>query len=297
MLDVLIIGAGPAGLTAGIYSYRSGLETLVIGDIIGGQLSESPLVENYPGIPSASGADIANSILDQYIGIGGKFELDKVTKVTTLNDGTFEVETEYSGNFQTKTVIVATGAEHIKIRMENDDLYKNNIHYCALCDGPLYKDKDVVVLGSGNSGAQYAVELAKYCKSITICEKANKIFCDKVLQEKIKDILSIKFIVGNTVVKCNGDNGILKSVTLEDGTELPADGIFVAVGQRPSTELVKGDAYLDPRGFIEGGSDMSTNIPGLFVAGDCRVKKIRQCVTAISDGAIAATSAANYLNQ
>ena len=294
MYDILIIGTGPAGLTAGIYAYRTGLNVMLIGDIIGGQLSESPLVENYPGIQEASGPDIANKFMDQYIHMGGKFELDRATEVRIVEGG-FEVETEYSGTMTAKALIFATGAEHIHAKLEGDQTYGGNIHYCALCDGPLYKGKDVAVLGSGNSGAQYAIELASYCKSVTICEKADKLFCDKALQDKIKKNRNIKVILGTTAVRCEGDGAEMKHLILEDGTKVKAAGVFVAIGQKPATKLIKKAVKTDIKGFVKADADMCTDVPGLFVAGDCRVKKVRQCTTAVADGAIAATSAAAYL--
>lgn len=297
MTDILIIGAGAAGMTAALYSLRNGKSVTVLEkNNIGGQIAESPRVENFPTISSISGADFADKLFEQITDRGAEFKFGKVERVEKKND-TFFVTTEYE-TLEAKSVIIACGVEHRKLNLpKEDELIGHGVSYCALCDGAFYSGEDVVLIGDGNTALQYALLLSSYCKSVKVVTMFDKFFGDGALVEALDKKENISVVHNAQLVKLNGE-GELESVVFKktngEKFEVPTKGLFVAIGQVPNNELFSNLADLE-RGYFVCDENLATKTPGLFVAGDCRVKSVRQLTTACSDGAIAATSACNYL--
>lgn len=297
MTDVLIIGAGAAGMTAALYSLRNGKSVTVLEkNNIGGQIAESPRVENFPTIPSISGADFADKLFEQITDRGAEFKFGRVERVEKRGD-TFFVETEYE-TLEAKSAIIACGVEHRKLNLpKEDEFIGHGVSYCALCDGAFYSGEDVVLIGDGNTALQYALLLSSYCKSVKVVTMFDKFFGDGALVEALGKKENISVVHNAQLVKLNGE-GELSSVVFKKTSgekfEVPTKGLFVAIGQVPNNELFSNLADLE-RGYFVCDENLATKTPGLFVAGDCRVKSVRQLTTACSDGAIAATSACNYL--
>ncbi len=299
MIDVLIIGAGAAGMTAALYSLRNGRSvTILEQDAIGGQIAQSPRVENFPTIMQISGSELADKMFDQITEHGADFKFGKVTSLAKSGDY-FEVKTEFD-TLQAKSVIIATGVEHRKLHLENEEkLIGHGISYCALCDGAFYAGEDVVLVGDANTALQYALLLSSQCKSVHIVTLFDKFFGDDVLVKALGTRDNISVTHNAKLVELKGD-GELEGLVFErpDKTklELKTKALFVAIGQVPNNKMFEGLVELDKAGYIVADDNMKTKTPGLFVAGDCRHKTVRQLTTACSDGAIAATSACNYLN-
>lgn len=299
MFDVIIIGSGVAGMTAALYALRSEKSVLVLEkESYGGQIAKSPKVENYPTKKSVSGADLSDEIFDQIIDLGVTFELEDVQSVKKVGD-TFEIKTDYN-TYESKSVIIANGASARKLNLKNEEkLIGNGVFYCAICDGPFYKGKDVVLVGDGNSAMQYAIMLASYCKSVTMVTMYDKFFGEMGLEQVIRKTSNIKIIPNAVASALNGEEK-LESIefTSADSSKftISAEALFVAIGQVPDNNKFANLVDLDDAGYIKADETCSTKTPGLFVAGDTRTKKIRQVATAVGDGAVAGTSAVNYVN-
>ena len=299
MYDIIIIGCGPAGMTAAIYACRAGMNVLIIeGEGIGGQISYSPKVENFPAFPALSGAEFAEKMYDQVESFGAQAEIDTVTAVKKNGEG-FTVFTE-DNTFECKSVIIATGLKHSKLGVEGEDeLIGNGISYCAMCDGDFYRDRVVAVVGGGNSALQEAIYLSSICSKVYLIHRRDEFRADKALVDQAESIDNIIFELCYTVDGFICDDGVLKSVKLK-GTKGNADkttdvsGIFAAVGKLPQNEIFAGLIELDEKGYIKADESCKTNIDGIFVCGDCRTKQIRQLTTAASDGAIAGSAAAEW---
>ncbi len=298
MVDIIVIGGGVAGMTSALYALRQNKSvTLIEKNGIGGQVAEAPKVENFPTIKSISGAELADRLFEQITLLGVNFEFGDVLSVEK-NGEIFEVKTEFNV-FEAKSVIIATGVEHRKLNLEGEEkLIGNGISYCALCDGAFYKGQDVVLVGDGNTALQYALLLAGYTKSVHIVTLFDRFFGDASLVEALKTKPNIKITHNAKLVKLVGEDS-LEGLVFEDKNktqfEIKTNGLFVAIGQVPNNEKFANLADLNKDGYFVANADLSTKTPGLFVAGDCREKSVRQLTTAASDGAIAATSACNYL--
>ena len=303
MYDILILGAGPAGLTAGLYASRAKLKVAIIEKAIeGGQISGTSSVENYPGILEISGMDLGFNMREQAENFGCEFINDEVVSVDLTGDeklvkGKFD---EYKG----RSVIITTGASHRKIGVEGEEEFTGRgISYCATCDAAFYEDLDVYVVGGGDSAVEEALFITKFAKTVTIIHRRDSLRASKNLQEKAFNNEKIKFIWDSEVVKIEGEN-IVESISLKNTktgeiTEIKSEepfGIFVFIGLVPTTGLFESQLLLED-GYILTNEEMKTSLKGVYAAGDVRKKKVRQVATAVGDGCIAAISAEKYLNE
>ena len=299
MLDTIIVGGGMAGMTAALYCLRSNKKVLVIEkETIGGQISMSPKVENYPTIQQISGTELADLTFEQISNLGVQFEIETVEKIEKENN-IFTVTTNYN-TYKAKSVILATGASPRKLGLKSEENFiGHGIYYCAICDGPFFAGKDVTVIGDANSAMQYALMLAGYCKSVTMITLFDKFFGEQNLIDAIRKTKNITVIHNSKSVSLDGDDN-LRSITFEkpDGTTFihKTNAVFVAIGQMPDNKFVKNLVDIDRIGYIVADEKCMTKTEGLFVAGDCRTKEIRQVATAVGDGAISATNVCKYLN-
>lgn len=298
MSDILIIGAGAAGMTAALYSLRNGKSvTIVEQEGIGGQIAQSPRVENFPTIMQTSGAELADKIFEQITEHGAEFKFGKVLSLHKTEGG-FEAKTEFE-TLRAKSVIIASGVEHRKLNLKNEEeLIGHGISYCALCDGAFYAGEDVVLIGDGNTALQYALLLSSYCKSVHVVTMSDRFFGDGSLVSALEKKENIKVTHEAKLIELIGEQeleGLVFEKKKGGKFTLKSKALFVAIGQVPNNKLYQSFVDLDERGYIIADENLSTKTEGLFVAGDCRVKKVRQLTTACSDGAIAATSACNYL--
>lgn len=299
--DIVIIGSGPAGLTAAIYAKRANLEVLVIEkEAFGGLISHSPKIENYPGYNSLSGLELADKFMDQAMNLGASFEFDNIIKVEKQDD-IFKLTGE-NKEYEGKTIIIATGSKHRTLKLENEEnLVGHGISYCAVCDGPFYSGQDVTIIGGGNSAMQEALLLSTYCKSVTMIQNLAFFTGEDALQEQIKNSENISVIFNKTVAKLVGENSlegiVLKDALTNEETLFETKSVFVAIGQEANNQAFTNVASLDDNGFIITKEDCKCEIDGIYAAGDCRQKSIRQIVTASSDGSIAALQAIRYLKK
>lgn len=292
MYDIIIIGGGCAGLTAAVYASRAGKSVLVIeGETFGGQITASPKIENYPAVPSISGMEFADNLFSQAEDAGAQFEFDTVTE---LIDGEVKtVKTEY-GAFTAKSVIISTGSKHKKLNIDGEErLSGRGVSYCAVCDGAFFKGKSVVVAGGGNTAFSDALYLSAICEKVFLVHRRSEFRADKVLVERAKTCDNIEFITNATIEKILGENDVTGVLMSENGKQktLCTDAVFVAIGQEPSNDIYKNLIDLDESGYIIAGENCKTSKKGIFAAGDCRTKAVRQLTTASSDGANAAISA------
>ncbi len=299
MADIIIVGAGPAGLSAAIYARRAGMNTVVYeAESYGGQIINTPEIENYPAIAKISGFDFADGLYKQAEALGAEIKFDKVTEIKPVEGG-FEVATEYSGTENCKAVVLAVGAKnrHMGIARE-EELTGKGVSYCATCDGAFYKGKTVAVTGGGNTAVEDAIYLCGMAEKVYLVHRRNEFRAEETLVNAAKAIENLEFVTPYVVKELKGEPK-LSSVVLEnreDGSEkeLTVDGLFVAIGQEPATASFK-DLVTLSGGYIEAGEDCRTNVPGIFAAGDGRTKKVRQLTTACADGAVAALAAVDFI--
>ena len=299
MADIIIVGAGPAGLSAAIYARRAGMNTVVYeAESYGGQIINTPEIDNYPAIAKISGFDFADGLYKQAEALGAEIKFDKVTEIRPVEGG-FEVATEYSGTETCKAVVLAVGAKnrHMGIARE-EELTGKGVSYCATCDGAFYKGKTVAVTGGGNTAVEDAIYLCGMAEKVYLVHRRNEFRAEETLVNAAKAIENLEFVTPYVVKELKGEPK-LSSVVLEnreDGSEkeLTVDGLFVAIGQEPATASFK-DLVTLSGGYIEAGEDCRTNIPGIFAAGDGRTKKVRQLTTACADGAVAALAAVDFI--
>lgn len=293
--DVIIIGAGVAGMTSALYALRANKKVLILEqETIGGQIASSPLVENYPGFASISGTELSNNLYDQIINLGVDFELEKVTKVE-LNSDIKTITTEYS-EYKGKSVIIATGCKHRPLGIENEDKYiGKGISYCVLCDGAFYKGKDVAIIGGGNTALVSAIYLSEMVNKLYIIQMLDKFTAEEKLIEKINTLNNIEYLFNSKVDKLNGNDN-LESIDVGD-KNIKVDAIFVNIGLLPQNDIFKDSLKLDKYGYFDSDESCKTNIEGVFVAGDCRSKTVRQLTTASSDGTTASIEACNYIDR
>lgn len=298
--DVVVVGGGPAGLTAGLYALRNGKKTLVIEkSVFGGQIVNSPKVENIPGFEAISGDEFGDKMMSQVMFQGGEVFFDEVTKIES--DGQLAtVYLDLSEPVSAKTVIIATGTKHRTLGLENEeDLVGKNIHFCAVCDGNFYKDKKVVMIGGGNSAFVEAILLADIVSNLVMLQDLPKFTADQKLQEQLDKKTNVEKHVNTKVLGYEIQDGKLCGVRyLENNEEkiVECDGVFLAVGLIPDNDRFKDLAALDSRGYFVSDENGITKTRNIFVAGDCRTKGLRQVATACSDGANAAIQACNLLN-
>lgn len=300
MYDIIVIGAGPAGLTAALYALRADKTVLVLEKgTFGGQITYSPQIENYPGYAQMSGNEFAEKLIDQVLSQGAEIEMETVTAVRD-NGATKTVVTE-EGEHEAKAVIIATGVKHRQIGLPNEnELVGEGISYCAVCDGAFFKGQTVAVLGGGNSALQEAVLLSEGCKKVYVIQNLDYFTGEARLVEKLKQKDNVEFIMGTVITALNGDKS-LESLTLRkesDGSEsnLWVNGLFVAIGLIPNNKIFAEIAGLDEWGYIDSDESCLTKTEGVFVAGDCRKKQIRQITTAAADGSVAALAACRYID-
>lgn len=301
MIDILIVGGGPAGLTAAIYAARAGRAvTLCEKESIGGQIALSHQVDNYPGLPRISGMALSDAFFNQAMDAGAKLSFGAVKSIVKNDDGTFTADTE-DGIVEAKAVIYAAGASPRPIGLPREDaLIGHGISYCALCDGAFFKGMDVIVLGGGNTAFSDALFLSKLCKKVTLIHRRDSYRAEQASILLAQEAENITLLTNCVPTKLLGESHIegleiKNSVTGEVQTIL-ADGIFVAYGRQPECSLIKDMADFDPQGYAASGEHCSTKTKGLYVAGDCRSKEVRQLTTATADGTIAATAACEYLD-
>ena len=300
MLDIIIVGAGPAGLTAAIYARRAGKSVMILEkESFGGQIVYSPKIENYPGFLELSGSEFGEKLVDQAIHHGAEIELDEVTEIH--DNGKIKSVITSRTQYLCKSVIVAAGSRHRPLGLaREDDLIGHGISYCALCDGDFFKGKDVAVVGGGNTALQNAVLLSETSKSVTIVQNLPKLTGEVSLAQILKARQNVKILCNTIVTELLGEpelTGIrIKNTANGEESELSLEGVFVAVGQMPDNKPFQDVCDLDSNGFITADEACLTKTPGVFVAGDCRTKGIRQIATAIGDGATAALAACRYLN-
>ncbi|HOK82275.1 MAG: FAD-dependent oxidoreductase [Clostridiales bacterium] len=300
--DIIVIGGGAAGMTAALYALRSGKSVLLLeSDNIGGQIAFSPRVENFPSIKQISGSELADNLMEQITALGAQIELERVQSVQKTDNG-FEVVTDF-GAHTGGAVIIAAGVKHKHIGIEGElDLVGKGVSYCAVCDGAFYAGEEVALVGDGNTALQYSILLSNYCKKVYVCTWFDKFFGDYALVKCLRERPNVEVIpnvcLKEFVTDGAGDLKGLKFVGRETGEPLNLDvkAVFIAIGQVPDNKAFANLAKLDKDGYIIAGEDCRTDTPGVFAAGDCRTKKIRQLTTACADGATAAIAACQYLD-
>ena len=302
MHDIIIVGGGPAGLTAAIYGLRAGKSVLVIEkNSFGGQIAFSPKVENIPGTISISGAAFADALVEQAMNLGADVELETVTSVDKTETG-FTVSTEEGSAFEGRSVILAVGVKHRTLGLPGEEeLIGNGISFCAVCDGAFYANQDTVMIGGGNSALQEALLLAEVCNKVTVVQNLPFFTGEKTLADALMAKENVEVFFGHLVTGYETENGTLTAVRIrseETGEErsVKADGAFLAVGLAPQNEPFDDLTKLNDWGYFDSDEACTTPTAGLFVAGDCRSKTIRQVVTASADGAVAAMAACRFLD-
>ena len=302
MYDIIIVGGGPAGLTAAIYGLRAGKTVLVIEKGgFGGQIAFSPKVENIPGTRLISGAEFADKLTEHAMDLGAEVELEAVTQVEKLENG-FRVSTEEGSEYCGKTVILALGVKHRTLGLPGEnELIGHGISFCAVCDGAFYEGQEVAMIGGGNSALQEALLLSEVCTKVTVVQNLADFTGEKKLADALLQKNNVTVHFSTVVVGYESTDGELTGLHLrrDSGEEfdLRVDGAFLAVGLEPRNGAFAHLAKTNAWGYFDSAEDCTTQTPGLFVAGDCRSKRIRQVVTAAGDGAIAAMAACNFLDQ
>ena len=299
MTDIVIIGGGPAGLTAAIYAARAGKNVVVCeSESMGGQITQAHKVNNYPAIGEISGIELGDKLCAHAMDCGAEIQFTHVEKITKLDDGTFEIITD-DGALQARALIFAGGARPRPLSIPREaELTGSGISYCALCDGAFFKGKNVAVVGGGNSAFDDALFLSDVCNQVTLIHRRDEFRAEKALVDAAASATNIRFITGATVEAIEGQT-MLEAVRLntDKGPEtITVSGLFVALGRTPNCQLISELADLDSYGYAISDENCKTKTPGLFVAGDCRTKPIRQLTTATADGTVAATHACAYLD-
>ena len=302
MYDIIIIGGGPAGMTAALYAQRNGKHALVIEKTgFGGQITHSPKVENYPGTLQMSGNEFADSMLDQILAQGAEIEFERAVAVEDRG-ATKVVTTEEGSAFEGRAVVIATGVKHRMLGLEGEnELVGEGISFCAVCDGDFYAGQTVCVAGGGNSALQEAILLAEKCREVIILQDLPKLTGEQKLQDVLAARGNVRAICDTKIDGLLTENGALKGVAISSRTtgekqEVACDGLFVAIGLIPENEPFKALAALNDWGYFDSDERCLTKTPGVFVAGDCRSKGVRQLTTAVADGATAALAACRYID-
>ena len=301
MHDIIIIGGGPAGLSAALYAQRAGKSTLVLEkNTFGGQIVWSPKVENFPGYSSVSGMELGDKFMAQAMDAGAELELDEATQVIQEEDH-FIVHTAYSGDFSARSIIFATGAAPRRLGLPNEEkLIGSGVSFCAVCDGEFFRGTDVAVVGGGNTSLQEAVYLSDICSNVHLIHRRDVFRAETSLVNLACRRQNIHMHFSAEVVALHGTEQLrgitVRSINDNSEEHLAVDGLFVAVGHDPLTQLIQPYASLDSYGYVSADESTITGTPGVFVAGDCRHKSVKQLTTAISDGSCAAVAACHYLD-
>ena len=296
--DLIIVGGGPAGLTAALYAGRSRIKTLILEKMsLGGRILMSESIENFPGFPGGvSTQDLIARMEQQVKELGVEIAGEEVLDLDCQHKS---VKTE-SNIYKAKAIIIACGARPRKLGVKGEEeLTGRGVSYCATCDGPLYKEKNVVVVGGGNAVAEEALYLTRFANSVTIVHRRNDLRASAILQERLKENKKIKFILNSVISQINGSRKVeslkIKEVSNGQEQDLACDGVFIYIGYEPETNFIKKGLKLDEAGFVVAKEDLSTSCEGVFVCGDCRQKSLYQVITACGDGAVAADSAYKYI--
>ncbi len=293
MTDLIILGAGTAGLSAAVYAVRAGLSLrLLESGLCGGQILNSPDVDNYPGIPSISGFDFVQNLTAHAAGLGVEPEFAAVSQVELAG----EIKRVHTGReiLEARAVILATGASHRSLGCPGEAEFQGRgVSYCATCDGAFFRGKDVAVVGGGNTALEDALFLANLCRRVYLIHRREEFRAQQSAVEAVRSRENIELVLGEQVEKISGDK-LVSAVTLKSGRELPVSGVFIAVGLAPNTGLFADQVELE-NGYILAGENCHTSLPGVFAAGDVRTKPLRQLITAAADGAVAAVEAGKYL--
>ena len=299
MYDIVIIGAGAAGLTAALYALRANKSVLVIEKgSFGGQITYSPQVENFPTQEKMSGSELADKLTEQVLSHGAEVEVDTVLSIEDC--GSFKKVVGESGEYEAKAVIIATGAKHRMLGLPREEEFiGEGISFCAVCDGAFFKDKDVAVIGGGNSALQEAVLLSRLANSVTIIQNLPELTGEVKLREQLYKMDNVNILYSKTVCAYEGESE-LSGLTIKDEitgetASLKVDGVFVAIGLVPQNEPFGSLIDLDCYGYADSLEDCTTKTEGIFVAGDCRKKRIRQLTTACADGSVSALAAISYI--
>ena len=299
MYDVIIIGGGPAGLTAAVYARRAGKSALVIEkDAFGGQIAQSPRVENFPGFPSISGTELADKLLAQAMDQGAEVELEEVTDLR-VNEGVKTLVCASGVEFEGRALIVATGAKPRALGLPHEDeLTGSGVSYCAVCDGAFYNNHPVAVVGGGSSALQDALLLSETCSRVYLIHRRDSFRGEQALVDALRRRENVEFLLNAHVTELRGKHELTGVTVDQFGTArtLAVDGVFIAVGAQPDNDVFSSLLKLDGAGYADAGEDCLTPTPGVFVAGDCRAKAVRQLTTAVADGAVAALAAVRWLD-
>ena len=300
MYDVIIIGSGPAGLSAAIYAQRAKLSSILIeaNYMSGGQMVNTYEVDNYPGLPGISGMDLGSRMREHAEKMGAVFVQERAQELRL--EGEIKNVITNKQEYRAKTVLLATGAKHRMLEVPGEqELSGSGVSYCATCDGAFFRDKTVVVVGGGDVAVEDAIFLARICKEVYVIHRREELRAARVLQDKLFALDNVRMIWNSVVTEIQGEfqvKGVrVRNVVTDEVRELEADGCFIAVGITPNSELAVSQLMMDKGGYIEAGEDGVTSIPGVFAAGDVRTKQLRQIITAAADGANCITSIQNYL--
>lgn len=300
MFDLIIVGAGTAGLSAAIYGVRAGKSVLVLeGAAYGGQIINTPEIENYPGIKKISGFEFATNLYNQAKELGAEIRFEKVLSVQEKNG--HKVVVTKDKEYEAKAVILATGAKNRNLGIEKEqELVGKGVSYCATCDGMFYRGKLVAVNGGGNTAVEDATFLSEYVEKVYVIHRRDSFRADQAEVDRLVAKKNVELVLNSTIKALESDASGLTGILVvdKDGKErrIQVDGLFVAIGQAPDNEAFRNEVDLDGKGYISAGEDCSTKTAGIFTAGDCRTKAVRQLATAASDGAVAALAAVNYIN-
>ena len=295
MYDIIIVGAGPAGLTSAIYACRARKSVLVLeANSYGGQIVNTLDIENYPALEHISGFDFATNLYNQTKNLGAEIKFEKVVEI---KDGSVKEVVTTKNVYKCKAIILATGAENRKLGLPNeDDLVGSGVSYCATCDGAFYKERDVAVVGGGNTAIEDALYLSDICRTVYLIHRRDKFKAEDVLIDKLNKKENIKCIFNSSVSKIIGSDK-LTGIEINGDSTISVDGLFIAVGRVPENQNFAKVINLNDFGYVIAGEDCHTNVDGIFVAGDNRAKLLRQLTTATGDGAVAATEAIKYINR
>lgn len=299
MFDIGIIGGGTAGMTAAIYGQRAGKRTIIIeGSTFGGQITSSPNVENYPGIASVSGSEFSMNLLDQAMKLGAETEVELVTGIR--DEGEIKVIETADKEYPCKSIILATGVTHRHLGVPNEErLTGSGVSYCATCDGAFFRGRDVAVVGGGSTALQDAEFLSNYCSKVYLIHRRDEFRGEDSIVKRLEMKENVEFVLSATVREITGeyavDGLILNNKKTGEEFSIKVAGVFIAVGQIPKNDAFSDLVKLDANGFILAAEDCVTSRPGIFAAGDCRTKEVRQLTTAAADGAVAALAACKYI--
>mgnify|MGYP001667963790 FL=1 len=303
MYDILIVGAGPAGMTAAIYGQRGGKKTIVFDKLsYGGQVINTAEVANYPGIPNMTGLDFAEKTYNQMKDLGAEMSYEEISEIKDADKSIKTVITTSGKEYQCKAIIIATGSSPRPLGVENEERFKGaGISYCATCDGAFFRNKTVAVCGGGNTALEDAEVLSDIAEKVYLIHRRDEFRADATNVKRVKEKKNVELVLDSVVTAIKGERFIqsleVQNKKTEEKRELKIDGLFVAIGQMPENDIFKDIVKLNKAGYIEAGEDCLTGTDGIFAAGDCRTKKVRQITTAVSDGAIAALAAIEHINK